>query len=248
MGNELFDNLPAEKLSETAISEPITREDALLAQVLSSGNIEVLERYIALRKSEEERQARIAFEEAFSRMRAEMPHIAKKKDNKAFNSKYAPIEDIQGPCDPIIYKHGFSYSWREEAIPEGKRVWIDIFGYGHTKSNYFDCPKINGNNAQNALHTAQIMTAYGKRSTLVSGFGIVVEGEDSDGQITDDVEQLRLDLTALCEERDATGKLKLPQNAFDIINAELKKPVEDMDVARMKAFYKRAKAMVEGKK
>lgn len=240
--SDLFDN----KDNVPAIAT-VSREDALLGQVLSSGNIEVLERYIALRKSEEERQSRIAFEDAFSRMRAELPSVGKHKDNKAFNSKYAPIEDIQRVCDPIIYKHGFSYSWREEAIAEGKRVWMDIFGFGHTRSNYFDCPKIPGNNAQNALHTAQIMTSYGKRNTLVSGFGIVVEGEDSDGQITDDIEQLRLDLTALLEERDNNKQLKLPQNAFDIISVELKKPVEQMDVARMKAFYKRAKEMV-GKK
>lgn len=248
MSDELFDNLPATKVEETAPAVVMSREDTLLSKVLESGNIEVLERYIALRKSEEERQARIAFEEAFSRMRAELPSIAKRKDNGATKSKYAPIEDIQRQCDPVIYKHGFSYAWREEAITEGKRVILDIFGYGYSKSNFFDCPKIAGNNAQNAIQVAGAMSTYGRRYTFVSGFGIIVEGEDSDGQITDDVEQLRLDLTAILEERDGTGKLKLPQNAFDIINAELKKPVEDMDVARMKAFYKRAKAMVEGKK
>ena len=257
MSEELFDNLPAAKVQETALAEPMSREDALLAQVLSSGNIEVLERYIALRKSEEERQARIAFEEAFSRMRAELPSIAKRKGveirgNKAYS--YAPVEEIQRLCDPIIYRHGFSYSWREEATDNGKRVYMDIFGFGHTRTNSFDVPTLgpitsrDGNQVTNAVQAAGAMSTYGRRYTFVSGFGIIVEGEDSDGQISDDVEQLRLDLTALLEERDSTGKLKLPQNAFDIINAELKKPVESMDVQRMKAFYKRAKAMIEGKR
>ena len=244
---ELFESKDAEKVTAPAIVAE-NREDALLAQVLASGNIEILERYIALRKSEEERQSRIAFEEAFSKMRAELPAVAKKKDNGATKSKYAPIEDIQRACDPVIHSFGFSYSWREEAIPEGKRVWMDISGYGHTRSNFFDCPKISGNNAQNAIQVAGAMSTYGRRYTFVSGFGVIVEGEDSDGQISDDVEQLRLELSALCEARDQGGKLKLPQNAFDIINAELKKPVEEMSVARMKAFYKRARAMVEAVK
>jgi len=223
------------------------REDALLAKVLESGNIDVLKEFVALRNAQEERQARIAFEEAFSQMRAELPSVGKHKDNGATKSKYAPIEDIQRACDPIIHRFKFSYSWREEALPEGKRVFMDISGYGHTRTNYFDCPKISGNNAQNAIQVAGAMSTYGRRYTFVSGFGVIVEGEDSDGQITDDIEQLRLDLTALLEERDNNKQLKLPQNAYDIISAELKKSVEQMDVSRMKAFYKRAKEMV-GKK
>ena len=179
---DLFDSKP-----ETAVTihPEQSQQERLLEKVLESGNIEVLERYIALRKSEEERQARIRFEEEFSRMRAKLPAIIKSKENKAFNSKYAPIEDLQRVCDPIIFSHGFFYTWHEEAIPEGKRVIMDISGYGHTRSNYFDCPKIKGNNAQNEIHTVAIMSAYGRRYTFISGFGIVVEGEDADGNTPD---------------------------------------------------------------
>jgi hypothetical protein len=239
---ELF---PAEVIEGTAIA---INKDDMLREVLASGNIDVLDRYLSMRERERAIQARIAFEDAFTIMRSELPAVAKKRDNGATKSKYAPIEEIQRICDPVINRHGFSYSWREEAIPEGKRVWMDISGFGHTKSNYFDCPKIAGNNAQNAIQVAGAMSTYGRRYTFVSGFGVIIEGEDADGQITNDIEQLRLDLSALCEERDGTGKLKLPQNAFDIINKELKKPAEEMSVERMKAFYKKAKALMEAKK
>lgn len=174
---DLFDqdNLPA---------NVSVNEDRLLEKVIDSGNIEILERFIALRAKEEERQARIAFEQAFTRMQSELPAVVKMKDNGGTKSKYAPIEAIQRQCDPIIHSHGFSYSWREEAITEGKRVWLDISGYGHTKSSFFDCPKIQGNNAQNAIQIAGAMSTYGRRYTFVSGFGIVVEGEDNDGHYT----------------------------------------------------------------
>ena len=239
MSDELFDNLPATKQAETAIE---SREDRLLEQVLSSGNIEVLERYIALRKSEEERQARIAFEQAFSRMRAELPGIAKRKDNGATKSKYAPIEDIQRACDPVIYKHGFSYAWREEALTDGKRIIMDIFGYGYCKSNFFDCPKISGNNAQNAIQVAGAMSTYGRRYTFVSGFGVVVEGEDSDGQISSDTEVLRMELEGFLEERDQSGKFKLSPEAHAVIKKELAKDEPDLD--RLQKFYKLAKAKI----
>lgn len=236
---ELFPNLPATK-EETAPA--VTREDALLSTVLASGNIEVLERYIALRKSEEERQARIAFEEAFSRMRRELPAVAKRKDNGATKSKYAPLEELQRACDPIIYQHGFSYAWREEAIPEGKRVILDIFGYGHSKSNFFDCPKIPGNNAQNAIQVAGAMSTYGRRYTFISGFGIIVEGEDADGQITDDGEILSFDLKAMLEERDSSGKFILSPEAHEAITKELAKP--EPSITRLKHFYKLGKEKI----
>ena len=258
MSDELFDNLPATKQAETAIE---SREDRLLEQVLSSGNIEVLERYIALRKSEEERQARIAFEQAFSRMRAELPAIAKRKDVSIRGSKaysYAPVEEIQRLCDPIIYKHGFSYSWKEESIygPDGKatgkRVQLDIFGYGHTRSNSFDVPMLgqivskDGNAVTNAVQAAGAMSTYGRRYTFVSGFGVVVEGEDSDGQISSDTEVLRMELEGFLEERDQSGKFKLSPEAHAVIKKELAKDEPDLD--RLQKFYKLAKAKIAGGK
>ena len=254
---ELFDNLPAAR-PDVAIE---SREDRLLEQVLSSGNIEVLERYIALRKSEEERQARIAFEQAFSKMRAELPGIAKRKDVSIRGSKaysYAPVEEIQRLCDPIIYKHGFSYSWKEESIygPDGKatgkRVQLDIFGYGHTRSNSFDVPMLgqitsrDGNAVTNAVQAAGAMSTYGRRYTFVSGFGVVVEGEDSDGQISSDTEVLRMELEGFLEERDASGKFKLSPEAHAVIKKELAKDEPDLD--RLQKFYKLAKAKLAGGK
>lgn len=178
---------------------PIVREDALLAKVLESGNIEVLKEFIALRAQEEARQSRIQFEENFARMRAELPRITKSKNvdirgKRAYS--YAPIEDIQKVCDPIIFKHGFTYSWREEAIPEGKRVWLDIMGYGHTKSNYFDSPRLDpiqsreGFNVTNVVQMAGQMSTYGKRYSFVSGFGLIVEGEDADAQTVEIPQEL----------------------------------------------------------
>jgi len=46
-----------QEVSVPAVTQ--STEDRLLEKVLDSGNIEVLERFIALRKSEEERQARL---------------------------------------------------------------------------------------------------------------------------------------------------------------------------------------------
>jgi hypothetical protein len=196
-------------------------EDRLLEKVIDSGNIDILERFIALRAKEEERQARIAFEEAFTRMQSELPAVVKTKDNGATKSKYAPLEVIQRACDTTIHKHGFSYSWREESIQEGKRVWMDISGFGYTKSAFFDCPKIAGNNAQNAIQIAGAMSTYGRRYTFVSGFGIVVEGEDTDGHYTvAEFGEYRELLNPLYEAKTAAQLLAAAQKIRDSLKPE----------------------------
>lgn len=167
-----------------------SQDDRLLEKVLESGNIEVLERYIALRKSEEERQAKLAFEEHFSKLRSELRPVVKQKENTFLKTKYAPLDVLQEACDPIILKHGFFYTWREEAINGGKRVWMDISGYGHTKSNYFDTPDLEtiknreGKDVTNVLQARGIQSTYGQRYTFKAGFGIVLAGEDTDGSFT----------------------------------------------------------------
>jgi len=165
---------------------PMAREDALLAKVLESGNIEVLERFIALRAAEEERQAKMEFDRHFAEMRRELSPVIKSKKNAGTNSDYAPLEEYQATCDDTIFKHGFSYTWSEEALDQGrKRVILHISGWGYTQTNYWDAPAYEGNRATNSLQSAGVQTTYGKRYTFASGFGIVTKGEDTDGATFD---------------------------------------------------------------
>ena len=266
MSDELFSDLMESKEAQMPLADlaPVVfegYENKMMAMAIQGGNIDMLERLLKARAAEEERQARIAFEQAFSRMRAELPAIVKKKDVSIRDKKaysYAPVEEIQRLCDPIIYKHGFSYSWKEESIygsdgkPTGKRVQLDIFGYGHTRSNSFDVPMLgqitsrDGNAVTNAVQAAGAMSTYGRRYTFVSGFGVVVEGEDSDGQISSDTEVLRMELEGFLEERDQSGKFKLSPEAHAVIKKELAKDEPDLD--RLQKFYKLAKAKIAGGK
>jgi hypothetical protein len=236
-------------IDEKAVA-PVSKEDRLLETVLASGNIEVLERYIALRKSEEERQARIMFDEHFAALQAELPAVVKSKANDFLKSKYAPLETLQAACNPVIFKHGFSYSWHEESIEGGKRVYLDISGYGHTRSNYFDAAQMDaivskeGKQVTNTLQVGGIMSSYGRRYSFISGFGLIIEGEESDGQIPTDLEVLKLDLQGYMAERDVSGKLKLTTEACAIIKSELDK--EEPDLKRLQAFHKKAGAKCRG--
>lgn len=241
MANDLFQPEPSKEVA-------ISKEDRLLEKVLDSGNIEVLERYIALRKSEEERHARIDFEQHFAKLRKSLKPVVKSKENTFLKSKYAPLEVLQDMCDDLIFEHGFFYSWREEALPkgDGKRVWMDITGYGHTKSNYFDTPDLDpmksneGKQVTNILQARGIQSSYGQRYTFKAGFGIVIAGEDSDANIPDDAGAIEMDLRAWMD-----GD-KLSPDAKRIIKIELLK--DEPDLKKLQAYWKRARIIAEGGK
>ena len=158
---------------------------ALIRLAIDKGiDTDKLEKLIELRNRELDRQAQADFEAEFSKMQAEFIAVVKDKEAKDGQGKtmysYAPLETLQEVVGPIISKHGFSYTWREEAIERGKRVVMSISGYGHTKSTSFDVPQIDGTQRQNAIQIAGAMSTYGRRYTFIAGFGLTVKGEDDD--------------------------------------------------------------------
>ena len=156
-------------------------DDRLLEKVLGSGNIEILERYIALRKSEEERQAKLEYSRHFSEMQSDFIGLATKRTKQAYKYKYAPIEELQKTYNPVIFKHGFSYSWSDTPLENGeKRVTMTVSGWGHSVNNSFDVPVPLDDGQKNAIHDRGKQSTYGRRYTFISGFGLVIEDEDDD--------------------------------------------------------------------
>lgn len=221
----------------------IPKEDALLATVLQTGNIEALERYIALREREEARQAKLEYDRHFSEMQAEFGTA--KRTKEGYGYRYAPIEELQKEYGPIIAKHGFSYRWNEEKIEGGKRCTMTVSGWGHSESNSFDIPTMeaptnrDGKKTSNAVQVAGGMSTYGRRYTFIAGFGVIIEDEDPDADMPEDPDTLIFDL----REYIASGKLN--PEAVSIITKELVK--ESPDREKLRGYWRRAKAKVEGK-
>lgn len=188
------------QLAQSAITSNALIERAL-AHPDATAMVAVIEKLIAMKNAEEDRGARLAFESAFAKMRRELPPIKKTKEVKTYGGKhmydYAPLDEIQHVCDPILQKHGFSYSWREEAIEGGKRIYFDLFAHGHTKSNFFDAPLLaaqlskEGNEVTNAVQAARKTSSYAKRNSMVDGLGLIIEDEDNDASTLDIDEELK---------------------------------------------------------
>ena len=195
----------------------------VLSQPDSAEKVQLLRELIAMKNAERERQAKEDFEAAFSRMRSELPTIRKTKEVRRTSGQhmynYAPLEQIQKECDPILTRHGFSYSWREEAIESGKRVWFDLMGYGFTKSNYFDAPLLGakqsreGSEIVNAVQAARMTSSYAKRNSMVDGLGLIIEDEDDDARIEIDGE-LRKTLDSIRDAQDVNSLMDIYKAAY----------------------------------
>lgn len=175
--------------------------NALMAQVLASGNIEVLEKYVALKEREEARQATIEFDRYFSAMQSEFGAVV--RDKKGFGYMYAPIESLQKQYGPIIAKHGFSYAWTEEPAENGIRCTMTIYGHGSSRSNSMVVPSIGTNKQMNAAQSAGALSTYARRYTFVAGLGVVLDNEDTDAQTERDPVALIAPTQALKDCKDA---------------------------------------------
>jgi hypothetical protein len=181
MPNDLFDSREVAKTPSTM--DIIAQVSAMPSD--AGDRVALMEKLIAMKYADEDRQAKKQFEEAFGRMQKELPVVKKNKLNPATNSYYAELEELQKAWDPILFKFGFTYSWREELVNEGqaKRTWFDLFKFGHTKSNFFDAPKIEPNRSQNLIQVSGVQSSYGYRYSYRAGVGGRVEGEDPDGTL-----------------------------------------------------------------
>lgn len=160
--------------------------DSLIQLAIERGlDTDKLEKLIELRNREIERQAKLEFDAAFSKMQREFGPVLRRNEAKNKQGKtmytYAPLEDLQEAVGDIIAKHGFSYSWSEETIESGKRVFMTITGYGHARTNSFDVPVVDRTEIMNQIHVVGTMSSYGRRYTFIAGFGLTIKGEDPDG-------------------------------------------------------------------
>jgi hypothetical protein len=218
MGGELFAAVegagdPGKEVAARPESIPMTSGDfiaTVLSQPNSAEKVQLLRELIAMQNAERERVCKETFDMHFAELRKALGPIIKTRLNTGTNSKFAALEDLQGPCDPIIFQHGFTYSWDEEALTEGRKcVIMYIYGYGHTKSVRWEAPHFEGNRATNPLQSAGVQSTYGQRYTYKGGFGIVLKGEDTDGGDTIEID---------AELKSALDKIKNSASLDDLMN------------------------------
>lgn len=177
------------KLEQSNQQVAVNPMQLLSMAVEANADIEKLERLMALQERWEANEARKAFDEAMSAFKSEAPKINKncrvqytsKKDNSVTDYKHASLDHICHTINPILAKHGLSYSW-DTHQENGTLTVTCIVAHrmGHrTRTPLMSTPDTSG--GKNAIQSIGSTTTYLSRYTLLAALGLSTEGEDDDG-------------------------------------------------------------------
>lgn len=153
--------------------------------------ISTIEKFIALQREEEDRQAYRAFSASKSSLQGAMPEISKSGNAKFQSGKggisydYDKLGDICSAIRPLLESRGLSYSW-ETAQNQG---WITVkcslrHALGHVESCELTA-QADGSGAKNAIQQIGSTITYLQRYTLKAILGLA--SIDDDGAASDSV-------------------------------------------------------------
>ena len=162
----------------------------LMELALEKGAVDSLERLVALAERTDAKRAERELILAIAAFKAECPPIRRTKENKGVSregtsqgSMYAPLDEIARTIDPILQKHGLSYTWDSEEIESGRRITCTLSHIGGaSKESKFTTVIPAGTRANNEAQRVGIAHAYGWRYTLVGVLGLTSCDKDTDGQ------------------------------------------------------------------
>lgn len=148
-----------------------------------------LEKLIHLQERIMDRNAKVAFNAAYTAMQDQLPVIKRNgtitnKDGSP-RSRYSKLEDIQRAVKPVLKQHGFSVRHRTE-WPVDKPGIIRIVGIlahieGHSEESAFEA-KADANDYRTEVQDQGSTVSYGRRYTTIDVLNIEQEGKDNDGQ------------------------------------------------------------------
>jgi hypothetical protein len=160
----------------------------------SNISAENLEKILMMQERIMDRQAKLAFNEAFVAMAPKLPQVTKdgriiakgvsKQTGREYeqDTPYAKWETISPQIVPILSEHGFSIRHRTETAPDHKiRIIAILYGHGHQEESYMDF-EVDSTGSKNNAQGRVSATTYGRRITASAIINLVTKGEDDDGR------------------------------------------------------------------
>lgn len=150
-------------------------------------DIDKMERLFGLHERMLSRQAEVAFSEAMTACKAEMPHVLRDGKNETTRSSYTNLDTLAAKVDPVVTKHGFSLSFGTGVSHlEGHyRVTCRVrHAGGFFEDHFADVPAdtvgMKGNQNKTPTHGFGSTMSYGRRYLKLLIFDIATT--DDDGQ------------------------------------------------------------------
>jgi hypothetical protein len=208
---------------------PITGDlspEGLIALAIQRGvPVESFEKLLAMRTQLRQEEAKRQYDEAFARFQAELPIIIKSStvQTEKYSYKYTPIDKIIEVVQPLLTKHGFSFSFDslDELDPPAK-VCIQTKRHvgGHSERNTFRI-EIDPTGRQNKSQQNASAHTYAKRYAFCDGWGVMTGEEDDDSrkagerhsQLRDGDKKVRLEPDKAERPKSATPSARKPASS-----------------------------------
>lgn len=188
--------LPPVAASVPALTNPAQQMMGMIEKAMTNPRMGVdkMREALELQKDFMAMHAENEFNQAMARLQPKLPFITKKgrisfqeKDSgNQRNTPYARFEDIEGAIRPLYSAEGFSTSYDIENIVQGNTTLMVVVltiahSLGHKRTFRSPAMPADISGKKNPLQALGSTQSYGKRYCLTNGFGIVVAGEDDDG-------------------------------------------------------------------
>jgi hypothetical protein len=180
-------------------------------------SVESLEKLVNLYERMADRQAAQEFADALARFQGECPPIAKTSKAEIRTTKggsyeytFAPLEEIARTVNPLLHKHGLSYSWDSTHASNmiTATCWLRHRN-GHKEPATFSVPVENASAMNNQQKHGAALT-YARRGSLVAVLGLTTAEPDTDNNDPTELisqDQLMLLKEALSEVQISKARL-----------------------------------------
>lgn len=160
----------------------------LLNNAISMGTpVEQLDKLVDLYERVEAREAAKDFARAMAAFQAEAQSIeqsktanVKTKSGSSYSYTYAPLHKIAQTVNPLLTKHGLSYTWDTAIVERTVKVTCTVRHVsGHSQASSFQLPIENPNTpGMSPQQLVEAAESIGKRRVLASALGLTTTDEE----------------------------------------------------------------------
>ena len=177
-------------LEQGAMSVSTTPADLLRMAVQNNADLDKLERLMDMQERWEQREARKAYDVAFTAFKSKAVVIIKNRtvtDGPLKNKKYAELFAVVNAVTPALSECGLSMSWR---ISRDEKDWIEVTCMlkhvaGHVESVSMGGPPDAGG-AKGPIQARASTVTYLERYTAKAITGLSEQEDDNDGDGAED--------------------------------------------------------------
>lgn len=147
-------------------------QDRMLSDAISTGNMEIIERMLAVKERIEAAEALRAYTAAKAAFAAEGITVIRDKFNRQYGSQYSSLGNLVATAGPYLGKHSLAADWKIKQESGSITVTcILTHAMGHKEEVSFTVPPDTGG-AKNAIQAIKSAVTYAKSATYESVCGI----------------------------------------------------------------------------